>query len=321
MLVKSILAALYGAVTHVRNIAYDRKWLSSYRSSLPVVCVGNLTVGGNGKTPLVLWLAEQLLARGRKPVILSRGYGGRITRPRLIAGDADSVVDVGDEPLMMAQRRICPVVIARSRVAGAKMIEVQALGDVIILDDGFQHRALERDLNLMCVAAANDSQAGRFLSGTLLPHGLQREPLSDALARTDAIIWQSRNPEPPVAIPHDSRIRDIPIFTTTCEGRVPGAIKECVVVTAIANPKQVIPSLSDVEVLKHYTLSDHASKVDETIERARIEFPGKTIVVTEKDAVKLKKLGEDIAVLTQELNVDRGDELVGMVLGKAYGEE
>lgn len=307
---ESPISAAYGFVTHLRNIAYDQKWLSSYKSSLPVICVGNLTVGGNGKTPLVLWLATQLLARAHRPVILSRGYGGRHPGPRLIAGDADRAVDVGDEPLMMARRRICPVVIARRRVAGAKMIESQKLGDVIILDDGLQHRALERDINLLCVAAATESQVEKFLFGAMLPRGLQREPLSDALARTDAIIWQSRNPQPACPVPDDPRIRDLQIFRTTCEGRVPAGIDECVVVTAIANPEQVIASLPEIKVLKHYALSDHNFSLDRALAKARAEFAGKMIVITEKDAVKLNGLVGDVVVLTQELHVDNGATLL-----------
>lgn len=151
------------------------------RLPVPVVVVGNITVGGAGKTPLTLWLAERLRERGRHPGIVSRGYGGKVLVPQAVRVD-DDPARVGDEPLLLARRSACPVWVGRDRAAaGAALLAVHPEVDVLLCDDGLQHYRLARDVEL---AVFDGRGAG---NGHLLPTGPLREPLR-RLATVDAII-------------------------------------------------------------------------------------------------------------------------------------
>lgn len=179
----------YQGIVSARNWAYDVSLLSSKRSSLPVICAGNVTAGGSGKSPFCSFLAEELVHRGFKPVILSRGYGGSLAGPHLVSPN-DGVASVGDEALM--QRLLLSpeikLVIAKDRFSGANYITEQKLGNVIILDDGFQHRKLARDFNLLLLDASSTASVERWLHGQIIPVGLLREPLEQGLKRTSYAI-------------------------------------------------------------------------------------------------------------------------------------
>ena len=151
-----------------------------YRSKLPVICVGNLTVGGAGKTPVALAIGTLLTAARRKPGFLTRGFGGSERGPHLVMLPGDTSVDVGDEALLLAQR--APAVVARDRAAGAKMLEAQGL-DVIVMDDGLQNPSLAKQLTL----AVLDPK--RLIgNGLVMPAGPLRAGLADQLRRTDALV-------------------------------------------------------------------------------------------------------------------------------------
>jgi tetraacyldisaccharide 4'-kinase len=165
------LAWLYGAVMSVRRMFYAQGWLPSYRMDRPVIVVGNLTVGGTGKTPLVAWLAEKLTHRGLRVGILSRGYGSTGAGPRIVE-PTSRWQDVGDEPLLLRQRTGCNVVVAADRVAGAQLLMKRG-ADVILSDDGLQHLRLARDVEIVVVDGARG-----FGNGRLLPAGPLREPAS-----------------------------------------------------------------------------------------------------------------------------------------------
>jgi|GEM_PF-1246718 len=291
------LASLYGAIMRLRNALYDAKILISYRSHLPVICVGNATVGGNGKTPLVLFLASALKEMGYSPVILSRGYGGSVKGPHLVDLDIDTFSRIGDEPLMMARRAICPVVIARNRVLGAKFIERRFPNSVIILDDGMQHRALDRALNLLCVAAGSEKEVAQFADGRLLPHGVLREDLRTSLKRADAIIWQSRSPQSPCAVPEGLLNSALPIFSTRVAvellsgSNIVAPPVRCVLVTAVANADAVARSLKflapSIEIVAQINLNDHSRSFERELQQAHTDYPDTPIIITEKDAAKL----------------------------------
>jgi tetraacyldisaccharide 4'-kinase len=165
----------------------ERRWhrMEPYHASLPVICIGNFTVGGTGKTPLALHIAGLLKERGERPVFLTRGYGGRHAGPHLVDGAKDTSVDVGDEALLLA--RNAPTVVARARALGARFIEVMASLDggptVLILDDGLQNPALAKDLTIAVV----DGRRG-IGNGHVMPAGPLRAPLAVQMARTDAIV-------------------------------------------------------------------------------------------------------------------------------------
>jgi tetraacyldisaccharide 4'-kinase len=171
------LAALYG-YTAIRR--YHRG--SPYRSRLPVVCVGNFTAGGTGKTPLAIHLCERLAAAGHAPVALTRGYGGRLAGPYWVNAASDAARDVGDEALLLA--RAAPTLVARDRRAGACAIETGPhSATAIIMDDGLQNPALAKDLTIAVV----DGCRG-LGNGLIMPAGPLRAALEFQLGLTDAIV-------------------------------------------------------------------------------------------------------------------------------------
>ncbi|MGQ0429637.1 MAG: tetraacyldisaccharide 4'-kinase [Gammaproteobacteria bacterium] len=161
---------LFGAVARLRRTLYARGWLPSYRSSRPVVMVGNLTAGGTGKTPLVAWLAERLATRGLRPGIALRGYGGGGGAARRVWA-SDVAHGAGDEAVLLARRTGKPVATAVRRADAVRMLEPDC--DLILCDDGLQHYALARDLEIAVV----DGERG-LGNGRLLPAGPLREPAS-----------------------------------------------------------------------------------------------------------------------------------------------
>jgi tetraacyldisaccharide 4'-kinase len=168
------LAWLFACVVALRRWLYRRGLLRSTRIGVPVVVIGNVAVGGTGKTPLVIALAQALAARGRRPGIVSRGYGASAAAPREVA-PADAPAEVGDEPLLLAAAGV-PVVVARDRVAAAReLLAAHPSCDVILADDGLQHYALGRDVEIVVVDGARG-----FGNGRLLPAGPLREPRSRA---------------------------------------------------------------------------------------------------------------------------------------------
>lgn len=167
------LSWLYRAVIWARCLAYRRHWLASHRLPVPVIVVGNLTVGGTGKTPLVIWLTSFLHERGIRPGVITRGYGGSAGEwPRLVLPDSDPFV-VGDEPVLLARRSGCPVVAGPDRVAAGEMLMRAGGCDMIVTDDGLQHYRLHRDLEILVVDGARG-----FGNGYCLPAGPLREPAS-----------------------------------------------------------------------------------------------------------------------------------------------
>jgi tetraacyldisaccharide 4'-kinase len=163
------LSAVYGGVSALRSALYRNGWLHSERASIPVIVVGNLTAGGSGKTPTIIALAQALRARGEMPGILSRGYGGTYReRWRSVQPDSDPA-EVGDEPVLLARATGVPVVVARKRIDGARALAAQGCS-VVLADDGLQHHALQRDLEILVVHGER-----RFGNQRLLPAGPLRE--------------------------------------------------------------------------------------------------------------------------------------------------
>ncbi|OKO78202.1 tetraacyldisaccharide 4'-kinase [Bradyrhizobium sp. NAS80.1] len=173
-LVLSPLGALYGALT-ARRMA-----LKGVDAGIPVICVGNYHVGGAGKTPTVLALTKLLRELGETPVVLSRGYGGRLMGPVMVDRERHTAAEVGDEPLMMV--RDVPVAVARDRLDGVALAKSQG-ATVILMDDGFQNPALLKDASLIVI----DSERG-LGNGKVFPAGPLRAPLKAQLARTDALV-------------------------------------------------------------------------------------------------------------------------------------
>jgi tetraacyldisaccharide 4'-kinase len=180
------LSWLYCLVVWLRRLGYGAGWLAHRRLPVPVVVVGNLTVGGTGKTPAVLKLAELLRARGWRPGIITRGYGGRGSIwPQVVCPDADPS-RLGDEPVLLARRSGCPVVAGPDRVAAGLLALRQGV-DILLADDGLQHYRLARDIEIALV----DGERG-LGNGRCLPAGPLREPRS-RLARVDFVLINGGN--------------------------------------------------------------------------------------------------------------------------------
>ncbi len=174
---------LFGALTFLRRALYRRGILSSEKLPVPVIVVGNISVGGTGKTPLTLALAQQLIQHGQHPLIVSRGYGGSTSEPRAVTSEM-SAAQTGDEPLLMARRGLCPVWVGTDRVATARAaLQAHPQCDLVLCDDGLQHYRLQRDIEIAVV----DGTRG-FGTGWLLPAGPLREPVS-RLRTVDAVVW------------------------------------------------------------------------------------------------------------------------------------
>jgi tetraacyldisaccharide 4'-kinase len=212
------LTPLYRGVVTARLGAYRRGWLASSRLTAPVISVGNLTFGGTGKTSIVIALVRDLVRRGRHPAVLTRGYGRSATDPVVLIGP-DPRADVrttGDEPLELAARLPgVPVVVDPDRVRGG--VEALARGaDILVLDDGFQHLRLERDLDLVLVDAGDLWGGGR-----LPPRGRLREPIS-GLARADAVLVTKVPPDPAPVLAEVRRVAgewapDAPVLAARLE--------------------------------------------------------------------------------------------------------
>ena len=271
------LSTIFGLGVRARNALYNRGLARSQRLSGPVVSIGNLSVGGSGKTPFVLLLGEILKARGLKFDILSRGYG-RKTQGVLLVDPAGSSHDFGDEPVLMARRLNVPVIVGESRYAAGVFAEKKFGPQLHLLDDGFQHRALARDFDIVLVTP-DDSR------DRLLPAGRLREPLT-ALGRADAVVLTSG--ASPDAFPLGQKL-----IWKARRGIVPVNVPaKPVVFCGIARPKNFVAQLrtAGIEPVAEAFYRDHHAYTEQDLRdllnlRQRSETDG--FVTTEKDAINL----------------------------------
>ena len=186
------ISLLFRVLATLRRTLYRSRILISKKLAVPVIVIGNISAGGTGKTPLTLALAQQLIRRGRHPLIVSRGHGGSAQQPQRVTPDND-VRQVGDEPLLMARRGLCPVWIGKDRAATAQAaLQANPQCDVVLCDDGLQHYRLRRDVEIAVIDGARG-----FGNGFMLPAGPLREPVS-RLQTVDAVVVnvQARSPLP-----------------------------------------------------------------------------------------------------------------------------
>ena len=320
----------YGFGIRIRNALYDRGILGIRHLPVPVVSVGNLTVGGTGKTPLVIHLAEFLKEHGRKPAILSRGYGGRPRGPVEIVSDGRHVLSepavCGDEPFMMARRlRGVPVLTGPERYRTGREAVDRFGADVLLLDDGFQHRRLHRDVDILVVHARRP-----FGNGHLLPRGPLREPL-ESLRRARWMIrtgpaTDDDGEENPQAFPGCGRPTLRALHRPSRLVRAAGGEtlpldslsgKTFSAFAGIGSPQAFRHTLETLgcKVAPFLAYPDHHrfSREDlEEIRRSAAMADG--IVTTEKDAARLAGMENalpDLLVLEVDLHMEPDDGILG----------
>lgn len=269
------LSIIYSLITWFRQLLS-----SPYKSKIPVICVGNFTMGGAGKTPLTLSIYQQLKELGLNPCILSRGYGGKALGPLLVDKKTDTPALVGDEPYMMAQ--YAPVVIARKRKAGALYIEKHGF-DCVIMDDGFQNPTLFKDLSI-CVVDSGSSVG----NGYVFPAGPLREPLSRAQSRCDGVVYVGEE----AAVDLFDHSTKLPKFKTKIIPSKTDALPNQILAFAgIGRPDKFYNTLQsmDISILAAHNFPDHHPYSEEDLNhlKQRADTLEVGMVTTEKDWVKL----------------------------------
>jgi len=305
------IALLFGAITAARRLAFARGWRRVERLPVPVVIVGNVTVGGTGKTPTVIALVEALRQAGYTPGVISRGYGVQFEGVRAVTGAA-SAQQVGDEPLLIARRASVPLWIGRDRPAAARaLLAAHPDVDVIVSDDGLQHYRLGRDVELVVF----DQRLGG--NGFLLPAGPLREPLS---RRRDATLINDPNAatrHAPYPWPDTYALRVLPSAAWQLDQPalkrelITFAGRRVLAAAGIGAPERFFATLRAAGLaIETLALPDHYDYSIDPFATSTAEV----ILITEKDAVKYGRADPRIWVVPIAAQLDSA--LLGLVLGK-----
>lgn len=294
------LSLLFRVLVAMRRTLYRCGILASFKLPLPVVIVGNISVGGTGKTPFTLWLAQQLLDAGWHPAIISRGYnksGHHNLLPRAVNVN-DTPDEVGDEPLLMAQRGLCPVWVGRDRVAvGRALQQAHPECDVILSDDGLQHYRLQRDVEIVLVDAKR-----RFGNGCLLPAGPLREPVA-RLSSVDFVVnngGAAAHGEQPMLLDGSVFYNLLNPEQTVTASAFAG--QRVHAIAGIGHPARFFAHLERLGV----SLQSHAFPDHHRYRAANIAFENADVILmTEKDAVKCAAFAtEQCWVLRVDAQID-----------------
>lgn len=315
-LLLSPLGGIYGAAAWLRLQRRGRS------PGIPVICLGNLTVGGAGKTPAALMVARLLLAAHRRPFFLSRGYGGRLRGPVVVNPKFHRAADVGDEPLLLA--RLAPSIVARDRAAGAEAARFGG-ASVIVMDDGFQNPSLHKDLSILLV----DNRRG-IGNGRIVPAGPLRAPLEAQLARAHALVIVGAG-DGAAPVERAARRRRLPIFHGHIEPdrQTLAALagRHVLAFAGIADPDKFFATLNEsgIVIAARQEFPDHhrynAAEARDLLARAEAE--NLLLLTTEKDQVRLgggrelDALAERTVALPVRLVIDREEEFSQMVLTAA----
>lgn len=309
-------AKCYGAV------AGGRLGKAGHAAGVPVICVGNPTVGGSGKTPTALAVARLLIAAGKRPFFLTRGYGGELAGPILVDTAVHRAIDVGDEPLLLA--RAAPTVVARDRVAGAQAARA-AGAEVIVMDDGFQNPSLAKDLSILVV----DGRRG-IGNGKVFPAGPLRAPLATQLdhAQVLLVVGENSGAAEPIAA---AESRGLPVFHARLQPD-PKALDAIAphpvfAFAGIGDPEKFFATLREARVdvrLRDSFPDHHVYRGAEILAlMVRAEREGLILVTTEKDLMRLHgepdavKLLDKLRVLPVTLAVDEAGAFAKLLLSAA----
>jgi len=322
---------LYGLVVWIRNKGYDFGWFQSDRGALPTVIVGNISVGGTGKTPHTLWLAEQL--RDLRPAILSRGYG-RTTRGYRHVHRSDSANDVGDEPLLYAKLLSgVPVRVCEHRLHGIERIAAEATSGIVILDDALQHRKLNGDFNLALIHSERMPFEDDYLPGGLLRDHLIRLRQADAILITHVSGQAVTHPPIRAKIERLKRTcrlpEHIPVYvSSTMYGPIKRMghteepyPKRIIALCGIARPDQFLSYLeTQFDVVERLIYSDHhpySSSIVADWASLLSSHSADAIVTTEKDWMRITGIVEalelPIYTLPLQVQVVEGDQLIAAI--------
>jgi len=302
------LSFVFLAVVTVRRLLYRARLLASDQLPVPVIVVGNISVGGTGKTPLVLWLADALRDAGFHPGIITRGYGGN-EEVQAVAPDADTAL-AGDEPVLLAQRSRCPVWTGRNRVAAARgLLAHHREVNVLISDDGLQHYRLRRDIEI----AALDGERG-VGNGLMLPAGPLREPIRRLRSMDGVVVNGTTRLTPPHRYGMHLEGRRFVNLLNPVVQFAPGAFrgKTLHAVAGIGNPQRFFAHLAALDL----TFTAHPFPDHHRFCAADLHFPdADAVLMTEKDAVKCIGFArENFWFLPVEAKVDSA--LADLILDK-----
>ncbi|MBI6548510.1 tetraacyldisaccharide 4'-kinase [Xenorhabdus lircayensis] len=272
------LSALYGLISGLRRLSYKLGLSRSWKAPVPVVVVGNLTAGGNGKTPVVIWLVEQLQQKGYRVGVVSRGYGGKSENYPLLVTDEVTTAQAGDEPVLIRRRTGAPVAVAPKRAEAIKALLAHTPVDIVITDDGLQHYALQRDYEIVVIDGVR-----RFGNGCWLPAGPMRE-LSGRLNTVNSIIVNGGTPqsgELPMILKGEWVVNLL-----TGEMRKVTDIPNGVAMAGIGHPPRFFATLQQLgtSLQKTHAFADHQSY--EKSQLLALANSNQNLLMTEKDAVK-----------------------------------
>lgn len=326
------LSLVYGVVVRLRSAGYRKGILKTHRVSIPVISVGNLTVGGSGKTPLVDWIAGNLAGHGHRVCVLTRGYRRANPTQRVLVSNGEQILSdteqSGDEAMMLAESLLnkAAVVCDADRVAGAEWVIENLKGDVLVLDDAFQHVRLARDLDIVTIDASNP-----WGNGWLLPAGILRERIS-RLSRADCIVV-TRSHSNQLLENEIRQVTDAPIFTseTSIQRIAPldsaVAPNEEIILNqplaafcGIGNPSAFFQQLGEKRFTMRHTeaFRDHhhytQADIDSVTQRAA-EAGAAALITTAKDAVKLRGMRFTLPCYVAHLKfeVPDSDKLLALI--------
>ncbi|HFZ0819263.1 TPA: tetraacyldisaccharide 4'-kinase [Enterobacter cloacae] len=279
------LSWLYGLVSGIIRLLYRLGLKRAWRAPVPVVVVGNLTAGGNGKTPVVIWLVEQLQKRGIRPGVVSRGYGGKAAHYPLLLTPDTTTAEAGDEPVLIYQRTGAPVAVSPVRSDAVQALLAEHDVQIIITDDGLQHYALARDKEIVVIDGVR-----RFGNGWWLPAGPMRERAS-RLKSVDAVIVNGGAAQPG-EIPMQLQ-PGMAINLLTGERQAVSRLPALVAMAGIGHPPRFFAMLEQcgARLEKRVPLADHQMLVAEQVDA--LTTSGQTLIMTEKDAVKCRAFAKE----------------------------
>lgn len=313
----TVPSVVYWGISKTRNFLYRKNIIKSFQPRVYTISVGNLTTGGTGKTPITAEIANYLYEQGERPAILSRGYGGELPNKKVnIISDGKktnfTAKEAGDEPFWLAEHCLGTAVLTcASRVNSAKYAQSKLKATRLILDDGYQHQKIQRDLNLLVVDAQK-----QFSNGCVLPLGALRESLSE-IKRADKIIVVNKRFDDGFAktfARYLTKKYKKPAFVCKMSPDTIYNIKDfsllddnipVIAFSAIAQPEQFYGLLRTYDVMATRDFADHHIYTKEDVRELcalKEKFAAKAMITTEKDAVKLKEIiGDDVEIYALKL--------------------